>query len=549
MERKSLDARESSYPRREDIPVVNDGVVVSQADNPQSSSNPVGSSPPEIVGDVALDAPTQDVASLIAAPDSDELTDAPTQDVAAMTPEAPIHDPASTLEEVKNLIAPQSAEAELTGVVTIEPDLVSRRRRFMRAIHVPRARRVHAPVRIHTFDSFKHGSYVFLWLATAFSSAGFWLQQVIVGWLTYQVTESALWTSVALGLDALPILFVGPIGGLLVDKLDRRKLLAAIYAYQSVVTLIFAGVILSGNLQAWHIFAFIFFMGLSWVVSDPARMSLIPNIVPPESLVNAFALNSMAFSVTRLAAPALGGVLIAFAGVGPALLLEAALQLAAAGAAFSIRVSRADKPRVSLASARRDLAEGARYALEQPVLLSLFALTALPAVLIMPSVNGLMPVYAAEVFEVDARGLGLLVSAFGAGSTLGTLVLATKGDVGAKGKAALFGISATALATALFSVNTFFPTAYLNLMIVSAAMMVFFSISGAVVQRSVPDEFRGRVTGLYMIAWGLFPVGSLAAGYLAERLGVQQATQIMAGALILALALAIWKFRALRELR
>ena len=158
------------------------------------------------------------------------------------------------------------------------------------------------PARVRTFDSFQYPSYLFLWLATVFSSAGFWLQQVVVGWLTYEVTESAFWTSLALGLDALPILLVGPLGGVLVDNFDRKRLLAVIYSYQAVVTSVFAAIVLTGNLEAWHIFVFIFVMGLSWVVSDPARMSLIANIVPRENLVNAFALNSMAFSVTRLAA-------------------------------------------------------------------------------------------------------------------------------------------------------------------------------------------------------------------------------------------------------
>ena len=156
---------------------------------------------------------------------------------------------------------------------------------------------------------------------------------------------------------------------------------------------------------------------------------------------------------------------------------------------------------------RNGLLEGIRYVLNTPLLLGLFALNAMPAMLIMPSVNGLMPVYAAEVFEVDARGLGLLVSAFGAGSTLGTFALASLGDIKAKGIALICGIIITAVTTLIFSVNAFFPTAYLNLMIISAAMMMYFSVTSAVVQGTVPDEYRGRVTGLYMITWGAVPAG------------------------------------------
>ena len=540
-----MNARESSHSRRDDINAVD------AVNHPQPSH--ADTPPLDLVPDTEPDIQVPDVASLVSAPVTDEPTDSTSQDVAGLVNSEPVREPESALDEVKNLISVESPEAELTGAVQLEPESVQPgapvRRRVFPRMHRPHVRTPRVRGRLHTFDSFRYRDYIFIWLATMFSSGGFWLQQVIVGWLTYEVTDSAFWTSVALGLDALPILFVGPVGGLLVDNFDRRKLMAFIYGYQAAVTLIFATVVLTGNLQAWHIFAFIFFMGLAWVVTDPARMSLISNIVPRENLVNAFALNSMAFSVTRLATPVVGGVLIAVAGAGPALLVEAALQIGAVCAALTLRVVTIPKPRMNLASVRDGLLEGVRYVLNTPLLLGLFALNAMPAMLIMPSVNGLMPVYAAEVFEVDARGLGLLVSAFGAGSTLGTFALASLGDIKAKGIALLLGIIVTASTTMLFSVNAFFLTAYLNLMIISAAMMMYFSVTSAVVQGTVPDEFRGRVTGLYMITWGLFPVGSLLAGWLAENLGVQHATQITSGIMLLLLAFAAWRFRTLWRMR
>ena len=540
-----MDARESSHSRRDDI------YAVDAVNHPQPSH--ADAPPPELVVDADSTVQQPDAASLVSASVPDEPVGQPSQDVAGLVQTEPTRDLEAALEEVKNMISAESPEAELTGVVQLEPDVaqtvVPARRRVFPRVHRPHIRAPRVRGRLHTFDSFRYRDYIFIWLATMFSSGGFWLQQVIVGWLTYEVTDSAFWTSVALGLDALPILFVGPVGGLLVDNFDRRKLMAFIYGYQATVTLVFSVVVLTGNLQAWHIFAFIFFMGLAWVVTDPARMSLISNIVPRENLVNAFALNSMAFSVTRLATPAVGGVLIAVAGAGPALLMEAALQIGAVCAALALRVVTIPRPRMNLASVRDGLLDGVRYVLNTPLLLGLFALNAMPAMLIMPSVNGLMPVYAAEVFEVDARGLGLLVSAFGAGSTLGTFALASLGDIKAKGIALICGIIVTAVTTLLFSVNTFFPTAYLNLMIISAAMMMYFSVTSAVVQGTVPDEFRGRVTGLYMVTWGLFPLGSLLAGWLAENLGVQHATQITSGIMLLLLAFAAWRFRTLWKMR
>ena len=528
-----MEARELSHSRRD-----------TGRDPFETSSEYPKSASPFDSGDPSAQA---DVASIVAAPDQSEAS---SQDVAGQPSTIPGSEPPAVLPDVKSLIAADSPAAELTGAVEA-PSAISAPaspRRFRPHIRRPHIRPIHMPVRVHTFDSFGYRSYVFLWLATAFSSAGYWLQQVVVGWLAYEITQSAFWTSLALGLDALPILLAGPVGGVLVDNFDRRKLLAFIYGYQAIVTTTFAGIVLTGNLEAWHIFAFIFFMGLAWVVSDPARMSLIPNIVPRKNLINAFALSSMAFSVTRLVAPALGGVLIAVAGPGPTLALEAALQICAISVALCLRVAKSDRPSLRLPTVFSELREGVRYVLGEPVLIGLFTLTAMPALLVMPSIQGLMPVYAAEVFHVDAKGLGLLMSAVGAGSTLGTFVLASKGDIGAKNVVLLVSMSVLTLATAVFSINVFFHTAYLNLMIISAAMMTFFSVSSAVIQSKVSDEYRGRVAGLYMLTWGLFPFGSLGAGFLAERLGAPHATQIAAGTMLLLFTLAVWRIKILRQL-
>ena len=417
------------------------------------------------------------------------------------------------------------------------------RRRFIPRVPLPHL----GPIRVRTFDSFGYRNYVFLWLSTLFASSGFWLQLVVVGWLAYQVTESAFWTTLALSLDTLPILLVGPVGGLLADNFDRRKLLVFIHSYQAVLTTAFAAVVLTGNLEAWHIFAFIFFMGLGWVITDPTHMSLIPNMVPREKLINAFALKSLAISAPRLAVPALGGVMIVFAGPGLTLTLEAALQVCAVLAVLQIRVPKPARPSLHVPSAFRELRKGVRYVLNEPVLIGLFALAATVVLLAMPLIHGLMPVYAAEVFHVDARGLGLLMSAAGAGSTLGTFVLASMGNIRAKHVLVLASIGALVLATAIFSVNAFFHTAYLNLMIISAAIMVFMAVSSAVVQSTVSDEYRGRVGGLFMMTWGLLPIGSLFAGFMAERFGAPHATQIAAAAMLLMFGLAVWRIRALRQ--
>ena len=168
-----------------------------------------------------------------------------------------------------------------------------------------------------------------MWLATVIFSSGFWLQQVVIGWLAYEVTQSPLLTSVIMCLDALPILLGAPLGGVVTDHFDKRKLLAFIYCYQAILLTLFAIVIATGQIAPWHLFAFVFMMGIAWTIHDPARMSLITSIVPKEKLVNAFALNSLAFSIMRLVMPALGGLLLSSIGTWTLLLLQACLVVSA----------------------------------------------------------------------------------------------------------------------------------------------------------------------------------------------------------------------------
>ena len=420
--------------------------------------------------------------------------------------------------------------------------------------HIPhpriRARMPHMrPMRVHTFDSFRYVGYRFLWASTLFFSGAFWLQQVVIGWLTYRITESALLTSVAMGLDALPILLAGPLGGLLVDRWNKRKLLAGVFVYQALLASGFGALALLGEVNAWHIFGFVFLMGVSWVITDPARMTLIPATVPRHNLVNAFALNSLAFSLTRLAIPAVGGALLAFAGAGAALLLEGAIMACAAVVILGLRVTPSvPKSRLSARGAIADILEGARYIREHSVVLGLLLFGFLPAVLVSPFMHGLIPVYAAEVFGVGPTRLGLLMSAVGAGFVIGTLTLASVGDVARKGWIIFGSIALCCASMAAFALNPSIALAYPLAALGSVGTMAFFSVTGATMQSVLPDDIRGRVSGIYILTFGAMPLGSLAAGAIAQRMGAPAATLIACALVaVAALALAL-KFPSIRNL-
>ena len=185
----------------------------------------------------------------------------------------------------------------------------------------------------------------------------------------------------------------------------------------------------------------------------------------------------------------------------------------------------------------------------QKTIIGLTSMTVIMVILIMPFVHGLMPVYAAEVFEVGPEGLGLLLSAAGLGSLIGTIILASFTQITRPGRVLFVMLGLLGALMAALAINNFYHIAMVLVMLLSGSMMSYFSISGATVQGILPDKLRGRVTGIYMMAWGLVPVGSLLAGSIANIAGPQLST-LFGSALIFVCLIAstylfkdVWKYR------
>ena len=431
-----------------------------------------------------------------------------------------------------------------TGAVGAEP-VVTPVDAPAEAVLVGRRRfRAHLPlVRLHTFDSFRYRNYRILWGATFSSSGGSWLQEITIGWLTYELTQSAFLTSLALGLGALPILLAGPIGGVLVDSLDRRRVLAIVSAYQVLLSLGFSVIVFLDRAEAWNILGFVLLSGLAWVLADPSRMSLIPSLVPRQTLINAFALNSLAFSGPRLLAPLLGGAILAVGGAGPALLSQAGIYLVAMFLSLSLRTEPSHRAKLRLGSTLSGLAAGARYVKGEPMILSLMVIGGIPSILVLPFVHGLMPVYAAEVFDVGAPGLGLLLAAIGAGSAMGSIGLASLGDIHRTGRIIIGSLVLVAVSMVLFSQARSYGLAVPAVMLLSVGIGAFWTTTTATIQSMASDEFRGRVAGLYMLTWGVLPLGSLLAGGLASRFGPEKATVMAVGGLAVVFMAVALRFR------
>lgn len=435
-----------------------------------------------------------------------------------------------------------SASKTTTQDEPIAPTPARRHRSVHGLVHRPHLRPIRMNVQVHTLDSLRYRNYQLVWATTASASGAFWLYQVVIGWLTYDLTRSPLLTSLAQGLDHLPFLVLGLFAGVLVDALDRRKIIAVLSAYQAAVIVAFAAIVIWGQVQPWHIFVFVMAMGVSWPIIEPARAAMIPNIVPRRSLVNAIALNSLAFSLTRVALPAAAGALIVSLGTGRTMLLGAAMFLGASLAAQLMRAGQLEGRQTRSRPSLAHIVEAARYVRGEPLVLTLLLLGVVPVMLAMPFTAGLMPVYASEVFHMGAGGLGFMVSALGAGAIVGTLALATKGEVESKGHVLVVSLSLVIVSMTVLAFSRSMVTAVPALVTYGAALMVYFMVVSATIQTMVPDRLRGRVIALSAMSFGLIPIGSLMAGSIAELFGAPTATLVGAGALSVALLTVLVRF-------
>lgn len=404
-------------------------------------------------------------------------------------------------------------------------------------------------VLVHTLNSLRYRNFLLLWLSMMSTGGGFWTQQLVVGYFTYARTKSPFLTSMALGLQMLPFIVAGPIGGIVADRFDKRKILLIISVYQATVTIAFAVLVMLDRVQTWHIFTFALVMGLAVGVTEPTRVSLVPSLVRKNNLMNAFALNGLAFNGTRFAVPAVAGLLMALIGPGATLFIGGLLYLGATIAVALMHLDDGHEAGGKRTESKDGLLGGIRYVIGEPRVLGIVLLLGVPPLLLVSFVQGLMPVFAATIFGVEEWGLGLLVASVGLGGTAGALTVASLQDVRHKGRALFAALGTAAVAAALFSHSGSMVTAMPLLVVMFAGMASFFVIGTATIQTLSPPELRGRVTAIGLMLIGLWPVGAMVSGTLAGLWGAPAAVLTGAGLAMVVLAVVAVAFPQLRSLK
>ena len=358
-----------------------------------------------------------------------------------------------------------------------------------------------------------------------------------IGWLVRDLTEgsanSILQVVIVGGLSTLPVLLVGPWGGVWGDRVDRRKLLMKFQTFMAILAVLFAllvvsdhGLGLSNQLRVWIAYSYVLASGVSRSISQPMRQALIANTVPPDAFGNAYASNSMNITGTRIIGPFVGGIIIASLGFTTNFLVEAALYASAVLVYLPMKTPYQREVLARRRSAISDFGDGVRFIRqEKKIILTLILLGLIPNV-VLHQAWFLLPVFTADVLRQNADVGGFLLSATGVGGFISSVIIASIGFTFKRGAVVLAAAVASSIFVILFAVSPWLLPVYpllpalILIGLMSAAQSHFRTTNGTLIQLATPDRFRSRVTSLASYGQGFVFPFSILVGLFAEFSGV-----------------------------
>ncbi len=384
----------------------------------------------------------------------------------------------------------------------------------------------------HSFNSLEVPNYRRYFAGQLISLSGTWMQTVAALWVILSLTGSGVAVGLTTALQFLPMLLIGAWGGLLADRIPKRRLLITTQALMAIPAIGLFAVTATGVVTPWMVYLAVFAMGSVNAIDNPTRQSFVIEMVGPDRVVNAVSLNSVIVQAARIVGPAVAGILIATAGVVPCFAINALTFVAMILALWRMDPSRLHAP----PPARHEpgaIRAGLRYVRGTPELLVPLALMALVGTLGF-NFQVVLPLLAKFSFEAGAMTYATLVSAMAVGSIVGALVNGHRGRTGPRliaGGALAFGVAA--LLSALMPSLAFEVPA---LMLLGAASVTFAATINSTLQLAVAPDMRGRVMALYSVVFlGSTPIGGPLTGWLAQTYDPRVAL-LLAGASGLAAA-------------
>jgi len=400
--------------------------------------------------------------------------------------------------------------------------------------------------RAFRFGALSHRNFLLFFFGQGISLIGTWIQAVALGWLVLEITNSPFAVGLTQALRSLGVLLFTLYAGVVVDRVDKRRLIVWTQALQMLEALALAALVWTGRVTTWQVMVLALFFGIVNAFDIPARQAFIAELVGREDLMNAIALNSSIFNAARIVGPAVAGVVIGTAGVGMCFFLNGVSYIAVIAGLLAMRLP-SFVPNVMPTSAREGVRQAVTFIRGDARVWALVVLVAVFSVLGFPFIV-LMPVVARDVLHTDARGYGGLMAAVGIGAMLGALALAIRGPRVRKGAVLLGAGAAFGVLLVLFAALRSVGVALALLALTGCAMIVTTALANTMLQTLVPDELRGRVMAFYAFVFvGMAPLGAFQAGLIAEHTGAPDAIALGGAGCLIAAVLAAWRVPALRK--
>lgn len=402
---------------------------------------------------------------------------------------------------------------------------------------------------LRAFVALRHRNFRLFWFGQLISLTGTWMQTTAQAWLVLELTHSAWWLGMVGALQFLPVMFLSLFGGVLADRVPKRKVLLFTQSFAMLQAIILWTLVFTGAVQLWHVLLLASMLGLGNSVDMPTRQAFVAEMVGREDLPNAVALNSSLFNMARIVGPGVGGLLIAWLGVAPLFLLNALsfiaviiglalIDLKSLRAQAKHLINEKVAPRLST---MQSLREGFSYVVHTPSVLLIVAVIGVIS-LFGINFNVVLPLFATDVLHTGAVGFGFISSAFGLGSLISALWLAW-GNNKPSIHQLLSGAIAFCLLEAVFAISHLYVLSLVLIAGVGFAQIVFSATANTTLQTVAPDYLRGRVMSFYMLVFaGSVPLGNLFTGGLAHFYGAPVALLIGASLSMLA-AIAGWVLR------
>jgi MFS family permease len=394
-------------------------------------------------------------------------------------------------------------------------------------------------LRLRTFAALRHREFRLLWAGQAATAMAMWMDQVVRGWLMYELTNSPVQLGLVHGIQAIPILVLSPVAGSVADRYPRKLQVVVAQVLAGLMYAMLALLIMTGHIQPWHVYATAFLMAMVQTFHQPARAAMVADAVPPCQLTNAIGLTSIMFNVARSTGPALAGFLIATLGTASCYAAQVGFYLLAVVWTLWLRpdpsAATGGRGRVAhRASFGQSIVEGWTFSWHNEAVRAGLLIVMCASLCIMPFTT-LLPVFARDLLGVGATGQGGLLTAMGIGAVGSAVLVASLGDRLPRGLLMLGGVTMYGLSVVAFAASPSFRLSLGLMTIVGLAHVSSYALVQTVIQTYSPSAFRGRTMAIFHMSSVVVTLGSMLAGALAALVGARWAVASMGatGALIM----------------